>query len=91
MKQILVRLDDEQAEELRRAVFSQGPNATEIVRQALAIRLRLVTAANLGKLLERAHYQEGPAPGRPPAAANGHPQPASAAPAAGDWELEPGP
>lgn len=94
MKQVLVRLDESMAEELRRAVFHEDLTATEIIRQALAIRLRALPPDTLSKVLEKIGYQEGRPPGRPPAearaAANGSTPLANANTSADDWSLEPG-
>lgn len=92
-RNILLRLPEDLAAELEQAEFTEHRTATEICRQALAIRLRVVGSSNLDKLLEKAGYQEQRRPGRPAraaaAAANGHdPVPAGASQTA-DWVMEP--
>jgi hypothetical protein len=64
MKQILIRLDDAMANELRQAVFDERRTATEICRQALAIRLHALRPDTLEKVLAKIGYQEQRPPGR---------------------------
>jgi hypothetical protein len=92
-KNVLLRLPLDIAAELEQAEYDEHRTATEILLQAAVIRLRLVTPTSLGKLLEKAGYQERRAAGRPrqavPAEANGHDPEASADAVSAPWSLEP--
>jgi hypothetical protein len=84
MKQILLRLDDAMADELRQAAYDERLSQTEILIQGLVIRLRMPGKSRLPVLLGKLRYQPRQRPGRPsrvPCDANGN------APPIDDWDL----
>ena len=88
----LIRFTREWADALAQASYTERLSETEIVRQAVAIRLRALAPENVAKVLERVGYQEESHSGRPPRAAaeaNGSApaQPGAEEPA-GDWDLD---
>lgn len=95
-KAILLRVPLDLAAELSQAEYNERRTATEILLQALAIRLRALQPGSLDKVLERIGYQEQRRPGRPRQASaappNGQrPDPPADPPGDHSWDLETGP